>query len=54
MWNPEGTERLVLRMLPIAFVVVIILLALMTLQLQPRQLSRAFETPPAVFVQQAE
>ncbi len=54
MWNFEETEQLVLRMLPIIVVSVVVVLALMTLPLQPRQLSRAFESSPSVFVQQAE
>ncbi len=42
MWNLEETEHLVMRVLPIAALVVALLLALMSTRLKPERLSLAF------------
>jgi hypothetical protein len=49
MWNLDGTERLVARLLPLIFALALVVLVLMSLHYEPARLGPAFATsvPPA-------
>lgn len=51
MWNLEQTERFVVRTRPIIVFVALIMLVLMTLNLNPLRLSRDLANPQSVTIQ---
>jgi hypothetical protein len=49
MWNLDGTERLVARLLPLIFIAALLVLLLLSRHYEPGRLAPAFATsvPPA-------